>query len=296
MTMARKPFWHGLALAFTLLLASACGREETKGQIVVALTSNMPIPKDITHLSVQVKQAGVLRYEDIVQIGPNRQPVPTSFTIVRGKRPGDQVFIKVAAWQVLALRQVREVVTTVPANRIAALPIELQWFCDGKVEPYSRPQNASVNSDEISSSCLSGQTCIDGACVDATIDSDTLEDFDFDKIYRAPDADPPCFNVPECFASASQVVVRQSDCSIDAPEGGQGVNVAIETTGDGFCATNNRCFIPLDGFSSTGWTTTEGARLKLTAGACAANDAIKGVAVTTACPTKTLSVPTCAPQ
>ncbi len=291
----------GLAL-WGLLAAAGCGRETVRGQLMVTLVSDMPIPKDVTEFSVEIRQGAATRFLNTFPLksktGKTAVRLPASLAVVVGENPEATVNLKVAAWQgdQEILRLVREVTTTVPRDRVAWLPIELQWLCDGKVQTGGVEFKGREDPDKhrkIRSDCPEGETCIDGACVSDAVDSSKLPDWDPVRALGDPGAAGACFDVPACYTTRHQVFFDKASCTIDRPEGGKGANVAAvldAATGVGFC-DGKGCMIPLDGFSERGWTDS-GARLQLNPAICK-HPNVEGVAVTVACATKTRSLAPC---
>lgn len=260
---------------------------------MLALQSDMPLPKDIDRLSIEVLVRGVRQHWSEHLLGPTQLQLPGTLALVAGSDPSSPVTVRVAAWQRTRLRLVRDVVTTVPTDRIALLQVTLEWLCDGMAREGALPGT-------VQSTCPDGETCIGGECLSNVVDSSKLPDYQPGKVYGdgGTPASGACFDVLGCFESASIVpIVDRATCVIDRPSGGLGANVAmvLAPSSDGTCS-KGACLVPLDGFSDTGWTAV-GDRLQLPPAVCKRIDAgrVAGIAVTTACPTKTASFPICGP-
>lgn len=290
------------ALVWSLLAFCACGREERPGQIMVSLYSQMPIPKDIDKVSVEVRYKGTREEFKSFTVRPAGDPaginLPATLNVVEGTPPTERFQLRVGAWDRTGrLRIARAVTTTVPKGRVASLPVEMQWYCYDRVNANSPTLPVVENQDDktISSDCGENETCIDGECRPDEVDSSTLDDFREEDVFGTNPNDA-CLNVTECFAGASEVfVVNRQSCQIDRPSGGVGINVALALPagGEGYC-TADRCLIPLTGLSERGWVETAG-RLQLPAASCELLDQgkVTGILVTTTCKTKTQSVRVC---
>jgi hypothetical protein len=273
----------GVVLA---LVVAGC-EDRVRGQLTVLISTNMRVPGSLTDVTLRVKQDNTIRFQRSRRLPLKDEPLPFTVALIRGEEPAPVAEVRVAAWQDQTLRIVREVITTLPESRRAYLPIELQWFCLDNVQGSGgTPSEPDLN--KVSNNCPDGQTCVDGECESSTIDEDVLPDLD-----DQPERPDECFDVQACFQDANQVFVDDTECLIDNPRGGKGANVAImiEDNGDGFCLSDGRCVLPLDGYSEQGWTVS-GDKVKLTRGACA-DARVTGVLVTTTCTTKTISQATC---
>ena len=109
--------------------------------------------------------------------------------------------------------------------------------------------------------------------------------------------DGKCFDALPCFSEGAGAEVDRATCSIAEPVTGIGTNVALvmPPKSAGICGPD-ACLIPLDAHSATGWQ-SEAGRIVLPSAVCdrLENKQIVAVAVTTACETKTESIPLCGP-
>lgn len=296
---------HSAVIAAALLVA--CGRVDPKGELMVAVTSQMPVPKDIGTVSIEIRTAHTRRAYRSFKTNTGASegvPLPATLAVIEGKNAAEPVVIRVGAWDRNdVLRVVRTVTTTVPTSRIALLPVELEWLCYDKVKPVREGDVANNDGDDgdpndpyvLRSSCNAGDTCVAGRCVPDVVDSATLPDFVKDELSKTSDGNG-CLDVPGCFANASQVFFAdRAACQIDRLQGGVGINIALDLPPGnvGFC-TAERCLIPLSGFSPSGWTES-GTRLQLAPAVCEllTGGSVRSVVVTTGCPTKTATVAAC---
>ena len=280
-----------LALAITSLActSTACTSADV-GQIVIAVQTDVHLPKDIDTIRVEVTNEGVPKFDfDYERLGTDAASIllPGTLTLVGSEEPSDSIHVTVSAWaggtQGGDLRIVREAVTTVPEGKTVTMQLPLQFLCDDS--------GVIIGLDDVDSDCPEGQTCLAGRCDDDTVDSAELPDYDPDEIF-VPGV---CIDVEVCF-NDGVVVEVDGECSID---GVTDTNVALQTEGDGICGAIG-CFVALDANSTLGWQTREDGRIQLPPAVCDQVGEGKIVNVVTAptnefCPFKTVSVPTCGP-
>lgn len=279
-----------LAAALLALSATAC-ENDIVGQIVIAVQTDVHLPKDVDTIRIDVRNEGVPKFlNDYERLGTPEGAflLPGTLTLVASEEPSDAIQILVTAFargREGTPRILREVVTTVPPERTVTLQMPLQFLCDGQ---------ARIGDDgNVESTCPEGQTCIAGECKDNVVDSATLPDYAPEDIF-VPGV---CLDVGVCFDFAQGVEVDvDSGCTIDGVED---KNIALQTEGDGICG-NVGCFVALDGNSPLGWETRDDGRIQLPPAVCTQLESGKIVSVVVAdtslsCPFKEVSVPTCGP-
>jgi hypothetical protein len=289
--MNRKCLALGPAVAAVgaIVLSGACAKTVTKGELMVSLQTDMAPPKDFDNLEIQVLLNGGIYLDDNWEI-PMDQALPATYAIVQGAQANQQVDVRILARQNGVLRVLREVVTTIP-NNTAILRMPVEFLCYGQVvniEPGQVPE----------SSCPQGQTCIAGSCADAVIDSTTLQTFQASEVFGGAaqaGSGGTCLDTVGCFGAGFRVT-PDANCTVPAPQGGMGTNIALVNVpgGTGICGPD-ACLIPLDQ-GTDGWQLING-RIQLPPAVCtqlAAGDVLS-VAATTACTTKTPAIPTCGP-
>jgi len=283
-----------LSLAAACAIAASCKADKApaKGELMLSIQTDMQLPKDVSKVLIDVSVYGNKLFYNEYDVGPSGLRIPATLAIVAGKDPGTPVTIRVIALQAGKVRMLKEVVTTVPTDRIALLRVPIQWLCDGQAEEPA-PQ-------VYQSTCPVGKTCEAGACVSFTVDSSMLETYEPGMVYggaTGPGVDGKCLDTVACFSKGYLEAYDASDCSIAAPTGGKGVNVALvnKPGSDGICGPY-ACLVPFDQDPKWGFR-QEGARIKLPAAACTLVQQGKseGIAVTTACETKMPAIPTCGP-
>lgn len=283
--------------AALLALSFACTttkHEPKRGELVLYLQTDLSIPKDVSSIRVEVLKTGRVQFAQTYLVGPSPLlQMPATLSIVAGDDPSEPVSIRILARQVPkgadgdqgVPRVLREIVTTVPPNRSALLPVTLQWLCaDGK--------SVVVSGDQVSNACGEGETCIAGACETQDVDSSTLADFD-PKVTEGTAPDSGCFDVLTCLGNAPLAPVDVPTCTVAAPAGKQSSwNVAIRLPPDsgGTCDAMH-CFVPLNE-GVDGWNAGKSGRLELPASVCEGTKPLD-VLVGSGCPTKTALMPVC---
>jgi hypothetical protein len=302
------------AAVVTSLCAVACAEshELPRGQLMVALSTDMSVPKDLDELRFQVfradgsglpeRQIPILPAEP----APFGKPLPGTLAIVPSDVGGQQLRIVVSARRLdpssgsEPSRVVREASVELPTDRAALLRMRLAWLCTGIVEPVEGTD------DGFRSACGAGQTCVAGSCRPAAVDSEMLPDYAAAAVFGGGDAageSSRCLDMQTCFAGARVDAPDSDDCSVPLPSGADraqlNVALVLGPHGDGHClgtsdgtATDN-CYVPLDDDPDEGFH-VERRRIVLPRAACD-KPGVLGVAASTRCPTKDASVPVCGP-
>ncbi|HEX6273395.1 MAG TPA: MopE-related protein [Polyangiaceae bacterium] len=318
--------------ALSFGLAGCTGK--TKGQVILALQTDMSMPEDVTKVKIEVKADGVSRYDRVFIVDPNEkdnEKIPATLSIVAGEKENETIELKVVALRELPSggdepRTLNKTITTIPAERVAMLRVPMQWLCtdgggdfiddfgDGEYESACARKNGKETA------------CVAGGCEDVHLDSSKLPDFAADAVFGGAD-DPgssgKCFPTEECFDTGVDLV-PDTDCVVSfEPESDDIINFAIlsDTGGIGDCrsADGSPCYIGLDKSREFGWYELEdgedptgsgdpeppleapsGRRFKLPQGVCdrLADGRAIGVRASTAddCEiTKTPQYPTCGP-
>ena len=281
-------------LVSLMALTGATGCTSDAGEIVVVLQTDLSLPKDINTIRLEVFNEGVPKFKnDYERLGEAEGApflLPGTITLLGSEEPADTVRVVASArsgGKDGKLRIVREVFTTIPQQRTATLQMPLQFLCDDS--------GAFDSSGEVISNCPEGQTCLAGRCEDSTVDSSLLPEYSANDIY----VPGTCLEVKICFNTNEPIAddeIDKTDCSI---AGVGGVNIGLETEGEGICGGVG-CFVALDGESSLGWQTREDGRVQLPGAVCDQLETgevqkVVTAAVNDICPFKTFSVPTCGP-
>ncbi len=271
-------------------------------ETMIVLQTDLSLPKDVDRLTIQVLVRGDQRhFNEFTKLGTDdtlKIPASIGLTLDSGTDASTPVTFRVTAFQGVKARVLREVVTTIPKDRLVALKLPIQWLCWEDL-PLDQDGKAISN-------CDANQTCIAGTCTDNKVDSTTLEDYSAANVFGGGTGtgDGTCFDTAPCFDDADShrtvdaPTSTDGKCTITPPEALGDVNVAIRVATAGICGSTG-CFVPIDARSELGWQ-ADGKTIKLPTAVCdriAAGKA-SGVSITpvrTGCALKTSGVPTCGP-
>jgi hypothetical protein len=168
MGSVRAPLWCRLVplalLAATLIASCHSAEEKPRGQLMVAIQADMPLPKEIDDVRVEVLVDGEIRFANDYEVGKDYLKLPATVAIT-SENPSSPVTVRVIGKKGVKARTLREAVTTIPADRLATLRMPIQWLCDDSVK---------ADGNEFSSTCDPGQTCKEGSCVDNQVKQSEL--------------------------------------------------------------------------------------------------------------------------
>lgn len=307
-----------LTAALAPALAAGC-KPEPLGEMVLIIKTDMAPPKDFDTLVVLVFNEGELKFkfEGPLPGDPKEEErvvLPSTLGLVAPEDPTNAIRIEVgvrSGGQDGPLRVVREVVTTVPGDRVVMLHMPIQFLCK-KAEDYPPFQNQEAT-DIKPADCPNGKTCIAGICETSVVDSAKLPDYDANTVFGGS-GDPKkgkCFDVARCFENAELIDDTTLDtkaCSFAVPKsiGIDNLNLALGVESDGIC--NGRgCFVTLDAGTDTGWKVNDGqTKILLPKGICQnLTDKMLGSGLkvlqivqaetSASCPQKTESYQSCGP-
>lgn len=267
--------------------------------IMLIVDTDLAPGKDFDRLQIEVKPpAGSAEYSKVFsEFGQPGLPLsfPTTLAVVDRNRGSESITFRISVGKsglenspVGKPLVLREVITTMPTDRVALLRVHLEWMCIG---------TAGAKPDYVEGLCPEGETCLGGACRDWTIDSAALPTYDERSVFGggSPRGEGSCFDTSACFATGAATAI-DANCTVLRPPGND-INVALAVPdGAGGICSGGACLIVLEPNSPYGWTQS-GDRIQLPTGVCDLITKKKavGVAVTTACPTKSPTLPTCGP-
>lgn len=314
---ARFGLRAGVSVSLAALVLAACSgkSEPRRGQITLALQSDMSLPKDVDSIRIQILVQGRPHFDASYDVGSGRTDakMPATLAIVAGDDPSIPVEIRVLAFRNNAseVRTLNKTITTIPEHRNALLRVPIQWLCAGEV--------VRVDSDTYQTTCESDDegnetSCVAGRCEKVEVEEEALPEFSAAKVFGGGDGqtegDGQCFPTEQCFddeETAFDVAPNPADCTVDMEvPNGQQPNFAILVPEDGICS-GVRCYVPLDendaeSNETTGWSAIDGApgdlqRFQLPEAVCERIEegAAFGVRAATGCITKTSSTPPCGP-
>ena len=229
---------------------------------MVALSTDMSVPKDVTALRVKIKVGSEVRYEYDFFIAPDGEfHLPGTVAVVEGSKPAEVVQVEVVgirnSKRTPEARVFAKITTTVPRERIALLRVPIQWLCDETA--------VDDGSQEYLSSCApeGGEetSCVAGTCTSTNVDERALPSYTPAQVYGggSSPSDPVarCFDVTSCF-SHSEEVAPDADCTLSLADDGKPLNFAlVPASADGICDARDPlspCYVVLDNMERWGWT------------------------------------------
>lgn len=300
---------RSLLLISPLLLLPGFGcsgeKAKAKGQLMLALQSDMALPEDVDQVRIQVSVQGATRFDQTYTVGPERTvaKMPSTLALVASDDPSEPVEIRVLALRGGEARTLNKTITTIPESRVAMLRVPIQWLCDGQVEQEDDDVFRSTCPDDEEGEA---QACVAGECKPVFVASATLPNFDAELVFGgAKDAGEggSCFPTEDCFDRGFEVV-PDADCAVSLPLTAEETpSFALVVNDAGMCSpASGRCYVPLDRSETFGWIEDEEGdgdlrRFVLPSAVCTRLD--EGVAralwSTRACETKTPDLPPCGP-
>lgn len=280
-------------------------KAKAKGQLMLALQSDMSLPEDVDRVRIQVSVQGATRFDQTYVVGTERAvaKMPSTLALVASDDPSEPVEIRVLALRGGEARTLNKTITTIPESRVAMLRVPIQWLCDGQVE--------QENDDVFLSTCPDDeegeeQACVAGECKPVFVASSTLPNFDPELVFGGAEEageGGECFPTEDCFDRGFEVA-PDADCAVTLPLTAEETpSFALVTDDAGMCSpASGRCYVPLDRSETFGWVEDEAGdgemrRFLLPQAACTRLD--DGVASalwsTRACETKTPELPPCGP-
>lgn len=297
--------------ASALALGAACSSEDSepqRGQLMIAISTDMSVPKDLDHVHVQVVLTrGPVVHDQTYWLEPARGGdtlLPATLAVVAGDKQNAPVEVRVTGLLGSKARTFSKVQTTIPESRLAMLRVPVQWLCDG---------SAQLVVDDVYDSACSARdeaeySCVAGTCEPASVDVSSLPDFDPAAIFgggEGPgDVLGECFDTTACFDGGGDVT-PDDDCAIDVdvPSGGE-LNVALKFPADdpasgespGICSSKG-CYVALDKDDRFGWRIDDTGAVLLPLAVCEAvrEGAAEAVRVCYTHRSKTAQFPSCGP-
>jgi hypothetical protein len=297
------------------------------GGLMIAVQTDLVAPKDVAAIGLFISSDGKPIFGDTRDVAPNGEvKFPATIAVLGDEnRPKAVVKIRVVAFGRLGqVRVMRDALTTVPRRRTGLLRTPLLWVNEGSGTGSRSDlvQSASLRildatSDgftKLKSTCAgTDQTTIDGACVDAHIDGESLPDYHDADVFGGGSADGTggtCFDVKACFASTAAPIALDDmiGCTTTLRDGRDpndpklSFAVALKedaagaASSTGECLGNGTCLVPLD--KGTSWT-VQGNAIHFTSGLCRrmrdAGALVQGIVTSFGCASKVDAIPACGP-
>jgi len=300
-----------LPLLFGLAGACTSSSAPPKGQLMVALSTDMSIPKDVSRIRVRVKLGAEVRYEYDYIIAPDGKfHIPGTLAVVEGSTPNPVVAVEVIGMRTkagkLQARTFGKAITSIPSERTALLEMPVQWLCDGQVADLG--EESFVTTCDPNLDTGEETACVAGTCKPVGVSPDALPTFSPRDVFgggvQANDPNAHCFDTLTCFDRGTSLGAAElgAGCTYTLPDDGSTPNFAVVTSDAGICHEGDAppCYVPLDLDDRSGWhfaaEPPAGKRVAvLPAAVCQslADERADAVRFTTACETKTSASPTC---
>jgi hypothetical protein len=328
-SFAKRRAWLGAALLLAggCVVGAACSAP-SKGALILAISTDMQTPKDLSVISVFITTNSVVKYDYLGSISDGTVSLPSTLAIEEPDQQGAQVRIRVIGFQGQTARVLRDVLTTVPHQRTSLLHLTLNFLDDGSATgslpssdvpggPGGAPDGITdFDPDTILSGCdfTQQQTSVAGQCVTAAVNSGGLPPYKDSLVFG--DGGPTtgsCFDVQGCFVTSKAVTALDTTgCTFPLPEGADATqfNVAFATADQTGAPVGSQYLVPLENDPddcvtdpSTGGTVCEGWKIQggsvqMAPGVCKKLQASKSQLYFTSgsCAPKTESNPVCQPK
>ena len=282
--------------ALAALAAASCSKSSTTpGELMVSVQTDLRPGVDFDQLSVRVLAPSGAQLD--TQFLTSTTPIPATLGIQVGADPSTPVTVQVKASLGGVEVVQREVVTTVPPDRIALLRVPLQWLCRGV---HERAGDAGAGEG----GCYANETCVEGQCLDPGVDVSLLPTYAPSLVFGGGSGpgDGSCFDTLKCFEAGQAVDVDVATCTFALPTSDAStLSIGLVVSSGGICSqgSDSTCIVPLD--ADVDWFVHDG-RVQLPPAVCDANlrankqmETPRSVVVTTACAAKDGTLPTCGP-
>jgi hypothetical protein len=208
---------------------------------MLAISTDMQTPKDISVVSVFVATNGTPKFDYLGRVLPDGSvPMPATLALIQPDDPQAQVHVRIIGFKEETARVLRDVLTTIPTEGTGLLRLPLNFLDDGSgtgmLPSASVPLGVHSNSERlpapklvtlggapegittwdplsITSRCdftHKHETSINGQCTSAVVDSSKLPAYAPTEVYgdagvAESGAPVACFDVATCFAGAIPV-------------------------------------------------------------------------------------------
>ncbi len=276
----------GIGIAGIGLGAGCSAKHDPAGGVLLSIDTNLKVPDDIDTIGISVSRAtdgGVESEDDLFPLAPGGMAkFPATLTLLRGT--GEPLQIRAVGYKDGAAIAMRQVVTTLPADRVAVLPLELNWLDKPLVTGTTTESVRSVTS-----SCGALEAPVAGTCSSFTLDSDSLAPYAATAI--VPSDSAAAVDCDTCFAGGQVVTVDKTSCTFSPPAGvadATAINVVFQLAAGhtaGWC-NGSSCIIPLPHDAAEGWSLGSDGLIHLPPAACtsAAVGSVIVAPATASCP------------
>jgi hypothetical protein len=212
------------ALTLSLLSAplASCGAEPP-GEIVLAIQTDMSLPKDVSRIRIVVsfEDTGGILFEksyDRIAEPDNAASIrlPATLSLISPRESSRALRIRVLASQGIddtSVRSVRDIVTTLPAGRVVTLPVSIEFLCEGTTSPKRDEKGKIIRDDKgnviLENTCGEGFTCKWGRCAAREVPSEDLSAYEEGDVFGGGTSDGGgiCFDTAKCFEVAEELEI-----------------------------------------------------------------------------------------
>ena len=240
-------------VALVPLAAPGCGE---RGAIMVAITTDLAVPKDVDAIGVTVRTDTTTRTSILRRLdAADAITLPATLAIPEADDPDAAIRVRVVGFRRGEAVVPRDVRTTAPhAGRVALLRVPLASVNRGLSVKGSLPAGLAEGAYDpfdprqgLVASCRIDTTYLDGdGCQDAQVDSESLPDYAPALVHG--EGARECFDARRCFAEAGEVAdLDREACTL--PLAGRDparLNLALASDSAGVCLEAGRCVVPLD--------------------------------------------------
>lgn len=163
-----------VCVALALVAAGAGCSAEKATQIVVAIATNLSVPKELDSVDLLLERKGQVKANLNYILDPNKPgffELPATVAIHAGKDPSIPITITLSGKKGNAEVVTRKARLAFIEGRILLLKMDLLWSC---VQQHKK--------------CGTDQTCTDKGCVSMNVDPGKLPDYSTDKAFSSPEA------------------------------------------------------------------------------------------------------------
>jgi hypothetical protein len=272
------------------LAACSAKHDPAPGEIFLAIDSNLKFPDDIDGIGISIKdQQGIVSEDNVFPLGPgDGAQLPATLAVIRGTT--EPITIRAVGYKGTTPITVREVITTIPADRTALLHVDLSFLNEGLV---TMPASSTLVS-QLTVPCENNTSPVGGTCQSFTLDSATLPTYDPTQVGTS-DGASASVDIDDCLTGGSSVTPDTTDCTIALPSAAANIGLMLPANSPGWC-NGESCVVPLigsavDGTVGDGWMLMPDGKVHLPQGVCAKGYPVFTAPVTTTCPTFSLQHP-----
>ena len=294
----RRAFAASILPLAALSSAACSGKKNT--EIVVAIQTDLRVPKDLNAITLRVISRGAVQYQESHVVGPTGLHLPGTIGLVPDNADDLQpIEVQVVGqWseepdpRLRKERVLRKLRVTFAKGRVGLVRIPLKFACYDVT------------------GCKEAESCLGGVCVPTPlIEGATLPEYTPEEVFGPGGSEgnlAVCWDGAKCLAPARPIAPTADSCVFSLAGGGsfatfdpaRPITIALTTSnGLGYCDSGT-CRVALEEDELEGFTWTDGTKtqIRLAPGLCTRVRDGKGsivVQATDACEAKTAKTPYC---